>query len=534
MWHNRTTVRLLLLLAALLVVMSLPVRLSLTFQPSEYYLYEAGVDDIPRIDKKQPSVTADDFRIEYFFNITTPKAVTTLLHFDPHFMGGFRNQHMRFIGFINFAVQHDIHQILLPSIRWGDVFSKGKSASHEMLFDVIYWNERADEFGLPRFVRYDPQILEVVVQGKATNYNATSLTVVPCFNVTSNLSSGLDEERLRGPNTNLRRINTWNEIGKGPSFSHCRRTPGDNGENNPQKIIDAVTREGKVGRYTHLMHHGGATSYGRLWIDYNKMQTKRSTASQTITVDNRTVPVPVHPEHGDVEKAIYKLMRPSFTLRRAIQDTVRDAITRGTKSKNLTNKPVFLALHPRIEHDMLKHKCSRYMDSNLTTVFERLRSVPAFDLLFIALNKDYVDVEAPERLGDLKEVFIENRMLLNRTRKLGLFGTIPMFESGVATAAKIKVPIIQLNSTKSNNSLEMSVSTASLGVTGLVASVVNFFTAVEADIFVGVRGSSYSTDVISVRYYQHQEGGTGGENNYVVGPEGINQVFGPAAPHSCH
>ena len=28
---------------------------------------------------------------------TTPRPVTTLVHYDPYFMGGFRNQHMRFV-----------------------------------------------------------------------------------------------------------------------------------------------------------------------------------------------------------------------------------------------------------------------------------------------------------------------------------------------------------------------------------------------------------------------------------------------------
>ena len=43
---------------------------------------------------------------------TIPKHKTTLVHFDPYFMGGFRNQHMRFVAFVNFAVLHNVSQII--------------------------------------------------------------------------------------------------------------------------------------------------------------------------------------------------------------------------------------------------------------------------------------------------------------------------------------------------------------------------------------------------------------------------------------
>ncbi len=55
--------------------------------------------------------------------------------------------------------------------------------------------------------------------------------------------------------------------------------------------------------------------------------------------------------------------------------------------------------------------------------------------------------------------------------------------------------------------------------------------------FVGVRGSTFSQDVMSVRYYQHQDrggdGDGGGENNFVLGTKGMRQLFGPAEPLPC-
>ena len=139
---------------------------------------------------------------------------------------------------------------------------------------------------------------------------------------------------------------------------------------------------------------------------------------------------------------------------------------------------------------------------------------------------------------ELIRLAVENRVMLENARKYGVFGTkdqrgIPMLESGSSTASKIEFPVMEPGNTDG-----LKVMTAqSLGVTELVASVVNFFTALEADAFVGVRGSTYSQDAFSVRYYQYQDrnagGNEGGENNFVVGPNGMRQLFGPAEPLPC-
>ena len=71
------------------------------------------------------------------------------------------------------------------------------------------------------------------------------------------------------------------------------------------------------------------------------------------------------------------------------------------------------------------------------------------------------------------------------------------------------------------------VSSKFLGITNLVASIVDFFTIIEADRFVGVKGSSFSTDLFAVRYYN------GKRSNYILSREGIEELVGPPPPHSC-
>ena len=63
---------------------------------------------------------------------------------------------------------------------------------------------------------------------------------------------------------------------------------------------------------------------------------------------------------------------------------------------------------------------------------------------------------------------------------------IPIFESGTDSATKIQFPRIQPSGRAPKDT--SFVSAESLGVLELVASIINFFIIVKADIFVGVRG----------------------------------------------
>eukprot|EP01082_Thalassiosira_pseudonana_P007036 g15044.t1 g15044 contig21:434327-435949(-) len=469
--------------------------------------------------------------------LTTPKPIPTLVHSDPHFLGGFRNQHMRFVAFVNYAVQNNINQILLPSLRWGDAHSKGKSMRHEYLFDVQYWNERAISKGLPLLVRYDANVLE----GKSMSGNGTQQYeehhVFPCWNATSGLYSGFDESILRSDKINMRRIDTLSEIGKdNPTLFHCRGELSSDAESNHSTIIRS---------FMHLVPYGGGTGAGRLWNEYGRLQGSRKSASETIVVNNQTMNV--YPEHGPVEKAIFQLLRPTDRIQSTLEEALRTAATtNSTKSLSSTQVPRVLALHPRVEQEMLTHRCSRFMESNLTTVFERLRTFPGFqdgeksrvynfDLVFVAISKGQLEKKLDNGIRPpLLDIMNGNLAALTNARRHGLFGIgIPIFESGVETASKLWFE------DRHHDKLIHTFTADSLGVTELVASVINFFTAVKSDIFVGVRGSSYSTDVFSARYYGIQEpnddsaDSNGGGRNYILGPDGIKELFGAPPPHDC-
>ena len=305
------------------------------------------------VDNNSYSATASfaSRKNERTIDLTIPKPQTTLAHYDPRFIGGFRNQHMRFVALVNFAVSHNISQILLPSLQWGEVVNPGKSIMHEYLFDVPYWNERAEEKGLPRLVRYDPSVLEGVVTTNSSDGN-DQYANVPCWNTTSNLYSGLDEQFLRSPMTNLRKVTTWAQMGNG-IYSHCR---GELFKKNPNyKPKEGEDANSNIRRFTRLEPHGGLQGTGRLWWEYEELQHHRKKATDAITIGNITHNV--YPEHVPLEKSIFQLLRPSEPIRLATEKAIEEAIQQtsnsrtaaATKNHTLTERPRLLALHPRVE-----------------------------------------------------------------------------------------------------------------------------------------------------------------------------------------
>eukprot|EP00804_Cyclotella_cryptica_P005069 CCRYP_011507-RB/>CCRYP_011507-RB protein AED:0.01 eAED:0.01 QI:94/-1/1/1/-1/1/1/75/501 len=448
-----------------------------------------------------------------FDSLSTPKPLPTLVLTDPHFLGGFRNQHMRFVAFVDHAIKQNISQILLPSLRWGDAYNRGKSIPHEYLFDVKYWNARAKEKGLPFLVRYDVEVLEGSTQSQ------------PCFNSTSGLYHGLDEEFLRHNETNLRKIDTLAEIRKS-GLIHCRGGPSS----------EAIGNSSNPFPVTNLVPIGAGKGAGKFWNDYYKLQGRRS---KTI-IDDR---IPV-------EQAIFQLLRPSEEIRWAVDKAINAAATNRTREMK-SNKCRLLALHPRVEQEMLTHRCSKHQENNLTKVLERIWEFPpfsvamdrdghnttanklasakfGFDLLFLAVSA--YQVEKPPRDDPLAiplhAIMVENHKTLLNARAHGFHGSVPVFESGAGTAKEVRF-------WKVNSDNMTSFSAESLGVVELVASIVNFFTSVNADVFVGVRGSSFSTDVFAVRHYLNKDVGNLHGRNYIISPDGIEELIGPPRVHNC-
>jgi hypothetical protein len=152
-----------------------------------------------------------------------------------------------------------------------------------------------------------------------------------------------------------------------------------------------------------------------------------------------------------------------------------------------------------------------------------------YDLILVAVSASEVDrpPRTDPKAAHLKDVMIGNRDTLIHARQHGLFGGIPIFESGASTAKQVRFAIID------NNDSSRTFTAESRGVVELVASIINFFTSVSADVFIGVKGSSFSTDVFAVRHYLSKERAELHGGNYIIGPGGIEELVGPPKVHSC-
>ena len=75
-----------------------------------------------------------------------PEKQTLALLFPRGLIGGFRNQAIRFSGFIAYAKQQKISQLLLPSIMWSTTYNVSNTKQTffpipmDMLFDIDHWN----------------------------------------------------------------------------------------------------------------------------------------------------------------------------------------------------------------------------------------------------------------------------------------------------------------------------------------------------------------------------------------------------------
>jgi hypothetical protein len=85
---------------------------------------------VPRIRTDWlPHQAFDNFAFQDVVDFNKTKKSLALLY-PPGIVGGYRNQVMRLIGFLQYAKRHDVEEILLPTMLW----SKFDSFCPEILF----------------------------------------------------------------------------------------------------------------------------------------------------------------------------------------------------------------------------------------------------------------------------------------------------------------------------------------------------------------------------------------------------------------
>jgi hypothetical protein len=350
---------------------------------------------------------ADAQKMQRDFDIaTTPDPdLPTLAYFDLAFYSGFRNEGMVFTAFVMYAVENNFTQILLPTIRWKDLFGTNRTVPHEKLFDVVHWNSHP---ALPRIVTYHPVAHREFK--KAT-----------------------------------------------------RRWVIDNPEKN-------ATHPFVYGRYEILMN-----------------KYRRYTRRMLQGGDNPTL----HPVDLSMMRGAF---RPHPDLQQHIQRLV------GSMDDQISDGS-YMALHARVEPDMQRHPvCRDKKVISLQAIFDSMQTQfpePPASKLFIAINRPMLEKAGSNPDGE-NQVAIENLAVLNRASVEGLWGgRVKVFEAGIPSTKNTRFKAYP----------------------GISGSVVDYFLAVGAKLFVGTEVSTFSTDLIAARFYR------GNKSNYHYLPTGLQLVI---------
>lgn len=413
-----------------------------------------------------------------------PHVRTLALAYPPGLMGGYRNEVIRFIGFCLHAWRQNYQQIYLPSLLWSTQVRSSLSNNGdndndripwhpvpmEWLFDIDYWNAIAPTEGLPKIVTgtfpdadcWKPHLFDTL--------DTSDWGPLPraAFLQSSGSLVNVTEESWRmisDPDFLPRRVDVW------PRLKHCERP------------------------YVY----GGGTAGGRLWYDITFLREA-----------NESVP-------QGLDRAVLRALQP-LPQWKALAESCLDV--------DDNSKPeAYVALHSRIELDMLQHPCGITMERNLTEIFRQVGDLvdrqPAdrrLTQLFVAVSRSDMTFREGQDGRLFRATNDYNLQVLNRYSSRNHQEDRPRNLPDMPKVAG-KLSVVECGKGLVDDYYRQHPEVPDHG--SLLQAVVNFHLAVHATIFVGVKGSSYSTDVLTTRYHLGR-----GADNYLYTKRGAVQQVG--------
>jgi len=461
-------------------------------------------------------------------------AKTLALLYPPGLLGGYRNQVMRFIALVTYANTHNMSQILLNSLLWSTQLN-GIGSQHawfpvpfEMLFDVEYWNTFAPEH-LPLLVRDDQITKEGESDEKAVGKCWSRAFEIPGYKQLS------DGEAI-GAIQNHQQQFSFTYNGQNTTINHLQRAALLQGTLTP--LMNNVTVPFITGqlsgfnpRKQNLLPatehcrlpfvYGGGTHAGVLWNDYLHFH-------QSVKADQpqhrNTSAVPF-----DTDVWVYRALQPAPQWRALAEQCV--------------GKRRYIALHARVELEIMRHNCGSRMEKNLTAIVERVYNLygglsssneeqhgggeQPISGLFIAASRAGMEEKGTGTYEKFKQYADENLRTLNllTAHDSGLGApTNDTDQPQLFSDIQNKLPVFECGEPILKDYYSKHLGVLDYGA--LLQSILNFHVAVSADVFVGVKDSSYSTDVLTTRYWLGK-----GDANYRYTKTGIERVQGLPEPH---
>eukprot|EP00978_Attheya_sp_CCMP212_P029925 scaffold108265_cov34-Attheya_sp.AAC.2 len=457
-----------------------------------------------------------------------PHAKTLALLYPQGMIGGYRNQVIRFTALIAHARMNSIPQLLLPSIVWSTTYKEANDEHSffpvpmDLLFDVEYWNSFRGH--LPILVdslHGDSDCWDLHKDKDTFDFDLEkSLSAPRNRSFTSPMTATLlERSALLTPVLNTSRAYLTGNLGLKPrqldlypQVNHCK---------NP-------------------VVYGGGQGFGRMWTLYMSLSKGGLKTSTNLT---------------ELVSWVSKALLPSPKWRDMAHQCIRQHTTTttnkpvvvvvGSATKDSSDKqqpPLrddssgYVALHARVEVDMMVHKCGRNMEKNLTKIFSMV------DDLMLKYNNHQEPTTHDDKLQGIF-VAVSRRGMLRATRntrvkRIADDNWKTLIERSVSDKQQTSDMILGSNNADTNKpavfecgeswmerwySMQTEVEDDYYG--SLVPSIMNFYIATNATIFVGVAGSSWSTDVWTNRYYQGR-----GDTNFQYTPAGIIPIPNSGLP----
>jgi len=247
----------------------------------------------------------------------------------------------------------------------------------------------------------------------------------------------------------------------------------------------------------HPHGYGGGVRAGTLWNDYKLMIGNTPIAGRRWNVSLDVL--------QSTEESVVKALKPVPNILEGIKYVSR-----------LSSSP-YLAFHPRVEVDMIKHRfsCTSIRESNLTSLFHMIQSYDKFkkvDNMFVAINIDSMETTLRNKKSKYFALHEENKLIFKQATTLGLDRLDQ--DKNMALIFGGKEAIQKTNTPQCAHTIG--------------AAILNFEIAVNADMFLGTKISSWSSSVWQARFLSGR-----GSENYMFTPNGIEKIEGRPEPFEC-
>ena len=487
--------------------------------------------------------------------VGNPTSKTLALLYPSGLMGGYRNQAIRYVSFVKHAIDNNITQLLEPSIVWSTIldpehqYDDGGSGSAfrpiqmKDLFDIDHWNSYA-------------------LKMKSTSSSSVQLPILvssidnsDCWHERSPIDLKDMEQQLkqqhRKSSTSLSSM-TMKILKESTLLSPIYKESSDillgNGDPMALRWLDLRS---KVEHCQHPVVYGGGLRQGVLWQDYinlsnlqEEVQQKEKEIRQAEKEDKKYRPKKNLPKKKqevlrgeEIISHIHQALQPASKWRQLSNQCIEHHLVKPRMKETTISSeatPTYIAVHSRIEADMLAHPCSKYMETNLTNILDMVdQFVNEYNSggenegqkvggTFLAVSRGFMKFRPTDGyLSTIQHVLDDNYNTLNaRSVSSYLYEEKETDDTNQNNSSNT---VFECGEGWVNNYYEKHPATNDYG--SILPSIINFYIAVNAEIFIGASRSSWSNDVWTARYHQGK-----GDKNYEYSSKGILQLSNDGLP----